>query len=135
MESITIIGKAIIFIASVITACGVICGFLFKILKKLLNKTLDEKLKPFKDNMDRYENARIEQHEETKQKIAKLQEELDKNSLNTMKNTICNENIPTSERLLVGKEYLDKGGNGAVKVLLHKLAEEYEAELKEKDRL
>lgn len=65
-----------------------------------------------------------------KDEIEPLKKELKQNSLNTMKNTICNETIPLSERVSVGKEYIEKGGNGAVKVYLHKLEEEYEEELK-----
>lgn len=63
--------------------------------------------------------------------IEPLKKELKQNSLNTMKNTICNEMIPLSERVIVGKEYIDKGGNGAVKILVHTLEEKYEKELKE----
>lgn len=62
--------------------------------------------------------------------IQPLKDELNENSLNTMKNTICNEMIPLSERVSVGKKYVDKGGNGAVKVYLHQLEQEYEEELK-----
>ena len=118
-------------IASIITSSGVIGGALLWVG----NKILDKKLKPFDDKMNKMEKARIEQHEETKREIAKVRQELDKNSLNTMKNTICNDNIPISERLLVGKEYIDKGGNGAVKVYLHQLEKEYEKQLKKDERL
>ena len=65
-----------------------------------------------------------------KEETEPIKEELHKNSLNTMKNTICNDNIPITERLAVGKEYIDKGGNGAVKIYLHKLESQYEKELK-----
>lgn len=61
-----------------------------------------------------------------KTEMITLKDELNKNSLNTMKNTICNENIPLSERVSVGREYIEKGGNGAVKIYVHKLEEEYE---------
>lgn len=67
--------------------------------------------------------------------IKPLKEELNRNSLNTMKNTICNENIPLSERISVGKEYLEKGGNGAVKIYYHKLEEEYEKKLAKEEKL
>ena len=118
-------------IASIIVSGGVVAGFALKIGKGILSKELE----PFKNKMNDMEKARIEQHEETKREFVKIREELDKNSLNTMKNTICNENIPISERLTVGKEYLDKGGNGAVKIYLHKLAEKYEKQLKENDKI
>ena len=64
--------------------------------------------------------------------IEPLKIELHKNSLNTMKNTICNDKIPLSERVSVGKEYIEKGGNGSIKILVHTLEEKYEKELKGK---
>lgn len=67
--------------------------------------------------------------------IEPLKIELHKNSLNTMKNTICNDNIPLSERVSVGKEYIEKGGNGSVKILVHGLEKKYEQELKQKGSL
>ena len=70
-----------------------------------------------------------------KDEIEPLKEELRKNSLNTMKNTICNENIPITERLEVGKEYIEKGGNGAVKIYYHKLEEEFGKKLAKEERL
>ncbi len=116
--------------ASMIAAGGVICAFALKIGKEILNKQLD----PFNVKIKSMEEARIKQHEETKSEIAILKEELNKNSLNTMKNTICNETIPLSERVSVGKEYIDKGGNGAVKIFVHKLEEDYEKQLKKGEK-
>lgn len=112
--------------ASFITGAGIICAFALKIGKGVLEK----QLAPFKEDIRKTNEARLEQHEETKREIATLKEELRKNSLNTMKNTICNDNIPISERLMVGKEYIDNGGNGAVKIYLHNLSERYENQLK-----
>ena len=90
---------------------------------------LTNELKPFKEEIKKTNEARLKQHEETKREIATLKEELNRNSLNTMKNTICNNNIPITERLMVGKEYIEKGGNGAVKIYLHKLEEDFERDL------
>ena len=128
MENITIgdMQHIIVNFASIITAGGIVCGFAMKIGKRILKNSLE----PFNKRMDEMEKARIDQHEETKRELYMVKKELDKNSLNTMKNTICNENIPISERLIVGKEYIDKGGNGAVKIYLHNLADEYEKQLK-----
>ncbi len=113
--------------ATIITSGGVVCAFALKIGRKILNN----ELQPFNNRIDEMDKARTEQHEETKKEINSLKEELNKNSLNTMKNTICNDKIPLSERISVGKEYLDKGGNGAVKIYVHQLEEKYESELKE----
>lgn len=111
--------------ASILTAGGIVCGVAMKIGKTILNNNL----KPFNDRIDDLEKARVEQHEETKEEIQKIKDELKKNSLNTLKNTICNENIPLSERVEAGREYIDKGGNGAVKIRVHQLEEKYEKEL------
>lgn len=120
----------VINLSSFLVAGATIGAFAIKWGKGILNKQLE----PFNERIDNLEKARVLQHEETKEEIKSLKEELDKNSLNTMKNTICNDNIPISERLIVGKEYLGKGGNGAVKIYLHKLEEDFEKQLQENDK-
>lgn len=60
-----------------------------------------------------------------------IHQELLKNSLDTMKIAICSEEMPLSERIAIGHDYIQKGGNGAVKVQIHVLEEKYEKELKE----
>lgn len=65
-----------------------------------------------------------------KDEIIPIKNELRQNTLNTLKNTICNENIPLAERVIAGEEYVEKGGNGAVKVKVYALKEKYEKELK-----
>lgn len=117
--------------ASIITAGGVICGFALKVGKFILNN----QLKPFEDKIEEMDKYRKEQHEETLLKISTLETELHKNSLNTMKNTICNDNIPLSERISVGKDYIDKGGNGAIKIYLHELEKKYEEELRKEAKI
>lgn len=59
-----------------------------------------------------------------------IHNELLKNSLDTMKIAICSEELPLSERVSIGKKYIDKNGNGAVKIKVHVLEEMYEKELK-----
>ena len=60
-----------------------------------------------------------------------IHSELLKNSLDTMKIAICSEELPLSERVSIGKDYIDKGGNGAIKIKVHVLEDEYEKELKQ----
>ena len=67
--------------------------------------------------------------------IGPLKAELNENSLNTMKNTICNEIIPLSERVSVGKKYIEKGGNGAVKIYVRQIEKEEEEKLKKEGKL
>lgn len=130
MQNITLgqIQTIFVFIATFITSGGIIIAFALKIGKKIL----DNSLEPFNKKIDEMDKQRKEQHNETLAIIDTLKIELNKNSLNTMKNTICNDKIPLSERVSVGKEYIEKGGNGAVKIYVHKLEEEYEEQLKER---
>lgn len=46
--------------------------------------------------------------------------------LSILRLTIVNESMPVSERLLAGKIYLDRGGNGDVKELYQELEEQCE---------
>ena len=128
MENITVgqLSQFLISFTSILTAGGIVCGFALKIGKKILANNL----RPFNERIDEMEKARIEQHKETKNELNEVRKELNENSLNTMKNTICNELIPLSERIDVGSKYIEKGGNGAVKLYYHQLEERYENELK-----
>lgn len=130
MENITLgqIQTILVFTATFISSGGIILAFALKIGKKIL----DNSLEPFNKKIDEMDKQRKEQHIETLSIIDDLKVELKKNSLNTMKNTICNETIPLSERVSVGREYIEKGGNGSVKILVHTLEEKYEEQLKEK---
>lgn len=133
MENITLgqIQTIFVFLATFITSGGIIMTFALKIGKRIL----DNSLKPFNDKIDEMDKYRKEQHQETLLKINTLETELHKNSLNTMKNTICNENIPLKERIEVGKEYIEHGGNGAVKIYFHGLEERYEKELRKEGKI
>ena len=104
MENITL-GQVLTTLAFLVSFIGAIEFLAFR-MRNYMKKVISEEIEPVK-------------------------EELHKNSLNTMKNTICNENIPLSERISVGREYIEKGGNGAVKIYLHKLEEQYESIIKE----
>ena len=108
MENITIgqIGTTITFLVALIGGIE----FLALRMRKYIKTTMQDEIEP-------------------------LKKELRQNSLNTMKNTICNENIPLKERIEVGKEYIEHGGNGAVKIYFHGLEEKYETELKKEGKI
>lgn len=57
-------------------------------------------------------------------KITRLQDE---QYLSILRLTIMSEEMPMSERLIAGKKYVNRGGNGDVKKALHKLEEQCEA--------
>lgn len=124
MQDITLgqIETAIIFIATFFTSGGVILGLALKFVKNIINK----EIAPYCESMK--EEIKVVQDDN---KI--IHEELRQNSLNTMKNTICNKDIPLSERISVGNEYISRGGNGAVKLLIkEELEPKYLEELRKK---
>lgn len=63
-------------------------------------------------------------------KVDNLSLKFDKMELDQLKLIIMSDEIPIEERLQAGERYLEKGGNGAIKVHLHVLKEEYENLLK-----
>lgn len=97
--------------------------FLKKILLKIPILIRDFLLKDIKDEIK-------SDIKEIKKDNKAIHNELLKNSLDTMKIAICSEELPLSERVSIGKEYIDKGGNGAIKIKVHVLEDEYEKELK-----
>lgn len=60
-----------------------------------------------------------------------IHEEIKQNRLETQKIAICSEELPLAERVTIGRDYIKNGGNGAVKIKVHVLEEEYEQQLKE----
>ena len=131
MEHITLgqIQQIIVFLATFLTSGGVILAFALKIGKKILNKEIKEifesDIKPLCIKLQ--EDVAIVKKDNTK-----IHEELKKNSLDTMRIAICSNELPLRERVDIGKRYIDDGGNGAVKVIVHKLEKDYENELKKK---
>ena len=51
---------------------------------------------------------------EMAEQVKKLEEHQRKNYLGILRLTIMSEEMPVSERIIAGKEYLDHGGNGDV---------------------
>jgi hypothetical protein len=77
----------------------------------------------------------LEDNKKIHAKLDRVESELKKNTLDTMKLAICNDCIPLSERVNIGKEYISKGGNGAVKIKVKILEEEYENKLRSENHV
>lgn len=105
-----------------------------EILKKVLLKVpiliRDFLLKEIKEEIKTDIKEINKEIKEIKKDNKAIHSELLKNSLDTMKIAICSEELPLSERVSIGKYYVDKGGNGAIKIKVHVLEDEYEKELK-----
>ena len=70
-----------------------------------------------------------------KDEIEPMKKELRTNTLNTLKNTMCNECMPLSERLAAGKEYVEMGGNGGGKIYFHNLEKQAAEKLSKGEKL
>lgn len=58
-------------------------------------------------------------------KVDKLAELSDEHYLAILRLTVINNDMPVTERLIAGKKYIDRGGNGDVKKYYEKLVEEH----------
>lgn len=105
--------------------------FLKKILLKIPILIRDFLLKEIKEEIKTDIKDLKREIKDIKTDNKAIHSELLKNSLDTMKIAICSEELPLSERVSIGKEYIDKGGNGAIKIKVHVLEDEYEKELKQ----
>ena len=57
--------------------------------------------------------------------VAKLEEHQNKNYLGILRLTIMSEEMPVSERIIAGKEYIDHGGNGDVSKFYQQFLKEH----------
>lgn len=57
--------------------------------------------------------------------VAKLEDHQKKNYLGILRLTIMSEEMPVSERIIAGKEYIDHGGNGDVKKFYQEFLKEH----------
>lgn len=64
-------------------------------------------------------------------KIDSFENNLNSNTLHTLRLVIINKEMPISERLIAGKEYVEKGGNGEIHTLYEALQEKYKTQIKE----
>lgn len=64
---------------------------------------------------------------ELEKKYDEMNEMIKENTMCILKMAVVSEEMPLVERIHAGEEYLDLGGNGAVKKKYNHLVEEYEA--------
>ena len=111
-------------IASIIVSGGVVAGFALKVGKGILDKTL----KPFNDKIDKMEKDRIEQHNETLQKVNQVQLYTDKNFLVRFLADIEQGNkideVEKERFYEVYKNYRELGGNSYIAHKVEKLQKE-----------
>lgn len=67
----------------------------------------------------------IFQNGSIKKDIKKMKEHDDEQYLDILRLTIMSENMPMTERIIAGKKYIDRGGNGDVKKYYEKLIDDH----------
>lgn len=68
----------------------------------------------------------VEKHlEEIDGKITELDKKSDAQYLSLLRLTVMSDEMPLSERMVAGKEYIKRGGNGDVKKFIHELDEQH----------
>lgn len=67
----------------------------------------------------------ISQNKSIAKRLDKQEEHDKKQYLSILRLTIMSEEIPVSERIAAGEEYIKNGGNGAVSEYYHKFLEEH----------
>ena len=111
-------------IASIIVSGGVVAGFALKVGKKILDKSL----KPFNDKIDKLEENRKEQHQETLSKIDDVKLYTDKNFLVRFLADVEQGNkideVEKERFYEVYKDYRGLGGNSYIQHKVDKLQKE-----------
>lgn len=111
-------------VAELIGALATITGAFFAVNKYTKGKILAWFQKPILDRIDKLENK----HDNS---IKEIHKRIDKIELEDLKQNIMNDKIPLEERLDCGERYIKLGGNGAIKVYVKELQEEYKKKLEE----
>lgn len=69
--------------------------------------------------------TQICQYSSIKKDIKNMKQHDDEQYLDILRLTIMNDNIPVTERIIAGKKYIERGGNGEVKKFFENFLEEH----------
>lgn len=67
----------------------------------------------------------ITQNKTLAKRLDKIESHDEKQYLGILRLTIMSDNMPISERIVAGKEYIDRGGNGDVKKFYQEFLDEH----------
>ena len=65
------------------------------------------------------------QNKNLDKRLGKIENHDEKQYLGILRLTIMSDNMPVSERIIAGKEYIDRGGNGDVKKFYQEFLEQH----------
>lgn len=97
-------------LVAIITSAGALALAVWNTIDKLIQRRRDRKTGRM-EQLDRIEEKQTEQS----QRLARLEERSDLQYLSLLRLTVMDSDMPMSERLIAGKEYLACNGNGDVK--------------------
>ena len=103
-------------LAAVITSIGALALAVWNTVDRLLQRR-QEKKTGRQEQLDRMEQKIDEQAA----RLEKVEQHNDLQYLSLLRLTVMDSDMPMSERLIAGKEYLARGGNGDVKKFYEEL--------------
>lgn len=95
---------------AIITSGGALALAVWNTIDKIIQRRKDKK-NGRQEQLDRIERMQNEQN----RRLERLEEHNDLQYLSLLRLTVIDSDMPMSERLIAGKEYLSRGGNGDVK--------------------
>jgi len=111
-------------LVAIISSSGALLLAVWATIDRLLQRRQDRK-NGRKEQLDRIEQKQDKQD----QRLAKLEQHGDLQYLSLLRLTVMDTDMPMSERLMAGQEYLDRGGNGDVKHFYERLKAEVDAKV------
>jgi len=97
-------------LVAIITSGGALALAVWNTVDKLLQRRRDKKTGRM-EQLDRIEEKQDKQDE----RLARLEEHSELQYMSLLRLTVMDSDMPMSERLIAGKEYLARKGNGDVK--------------------
>lgn len=89
--------------------------------RKRGENTVATQIQRLSERIDEMDQKLDEKIDALDKKLDKQRDAAEKQHLDVLRLTIMSPNMPVSERLIAGAEYIKKGGNGDVKKYVHEL--------------
>lgn len=89
--------------------------------RKCGENTVATQIQRLSERIDEMDQKLDEKIDALDKKLDKQRDAAEKQHLDVLRLTIMSPNMPVSERLIAGAEYIKKGGNGDVKKYVHEL--------------
>ena len=109
-------------LVAVITSGGALLLAVWNTIDRMIQRRRDRKAGR-QEQLDRIEKKQDDQDK----KLERLEKHSDLQYLSLLRLTVMDSDMPMSERLMAGQEYIDRGGNGDVRHFYERLKAEVDA--------